>query len=104
MGLRFHRSITLLPFLKLHIAKTGISFSLGRRGTSLNIGSKGITGSAGIPGTGLAYRKRLGSTEKPASAIKDKSASTDGGSLIIQLLLAVAVLCLGAFIIKHFFA
>lgn len=108
MGLRFHRSITLLPFLRLHIAKTGISFSVGRRGTSLNIGSKGVTGSVGVPGTGLAYRKRLVSRKKidtaPNSVLSEKSGPAGGFQLVMQLLLVVAFLCLGAFIIKNFFA
>ena len=59
MGVRFYKSIRLLPFLRLNLSKSGISFSLGRPGATLNIGSKGLRGSAGLPGTGLSYRKRL---------------------------------------------
>ena len=59
MGARFHKSIRLLPFLRLNFSKSGISFSLGRPGASLNLGGKGARGSVGLPGTGLSYRKTL---------------------------------------------
>jgi len=59
MGLRFQRSIRLLPHLHLNFSKSGISFSLGAPGASLNIGPKGTQGSLGIPGTGLSYRKTM---------------------------------------------
>jgi len=59
MGMRFHKSIRLLPFLYLNFSKSGISFSLGHPGAALNLGSKGARGSVGLPGTGLSYRKTL---------------------------------------------
>ena len=37
-----------------------MSASAGPRGADINIGKKGITTSAGIPGTGLSYRSTLG--------------------------------------------
>ena len=64
MGVRFHRTIRLLPFLYLNIAKSGFSFSLGCPGAALNIGAKGVRGSVGIPGTGLSYRKTLSGKSK----------------------------------------
>lgn len=60
MGLRFYKSIQILPFLRLNISKSGVSFSLGRPGASINIGPQGTRGSVGLPGTGLSYRKKLG--------------------------------------------
>lgn len=59
MGVRFHKSIRLLPFVRLIFSKSGISFSFGRPGASVNIGSKGARGSVGLPGTGFSYRKTL---------------------------------------------
>jgi hypothetical protein len=60
MGFRFHKSLRLLPFVRLNLSKSGISFSLGRPGASFNLGSRGARGSLGLPGTGLSYRKTLG--------------------------------------------
>lgn len=59
MGLRFHKSIRLLPFLRLNFSKSGISFSLGRPGGSLNFSQRGVRGSVGVPGAGVSYRKTL---------------------------------------------
>lgn len=55
MGLRFHKSLKLLPGVRLNLAKTGISLSLGQKGMSYNIGGKGSKTTLGLPGTGLSY-------------------------------------------------
>ncbi len=38
-----------------------MSGSLGPRGADVNIGRNGVTTNAGIPGTGLSYRSKVGS-------------------------------------------
>jgi len=60
MGFRFQKRIGILPWLRLNLSKGGASASLGPRGADVNIGRNGITTNAGIPGTGLSYRSRLG--------------------------------------------
>ncbi|HEY5336972.1 MAG TPA: DUF4236 domain-containing protein, partial [Rhizomicrobium sp.] len=45
---------------RLNISKSGVSTSLGPRGADLNIGSHGMTTNAGLPGTGLSYRQKVG--------------------------------------------
>ena len=58
MGLRFRKSITILPGVKLNIGKTGASLSLGTKGIHANIHTNGtVTGTASLPGTGISYRK-----------------------------------------------
>ena len=42
------------------MSKSGVSGSIGPRGADVNIGSHGVTTSAGIPGTGLSYRQKVG--------------------------------------------
>jgi len=59
MGLRFQKRITLFKGLTLNLSKTGASISVGARGARLNIHGDKVTGSLGIPGTGLSYRQRL---------------------------------------------
>jgi len=60
MGFRFQKRIGLLPWLRMNLSKSGASASLGPRGADVNIGRGGVTANAGIPGTGLSYRSRLG--------------------------------------------
>ncbi len=55
-GVRFRKSIGILPGVKLNVSKTGVSTSLGGRGATMNIGTRSRTVTLGIPGTGLSYR------------------------------------------------
>ena len=60
MGFRFQKRISILPGVRINLSKGGVSTSLGPRGADVNIGKNGITANAGIPGTGLSYRQKLG--------------------------------------------
>ena len=61
MPLRFHRVINIIPGLfRINLSKGGISGSVGPRGADVNIGRQGVTTNAGLPGTGLSYRQKLG--------------------------------------------
>lgn len=101
MGIRFHKSIRLLPFLRLNLSKTGISFSLGAPGAMLNLGPKGASGSVGMPGTGLSYRKTLSSasgeglSRKNLLLVKEKSGT---GSVILRLFFLCALFAAGVYI------
>jgi len=94
MGVRFHKSIRLLPFLHLNFSKSGISFSLGAPGAALNLGPKGARGSVGIPGTGLSYRKTLpgvpgtGLSYGKTLGERGKSGGNAGGVILSLILLA----------------
>ena len=60
MGFRFQKRISILPDVRINLSKGGVSTSLGPRGADVNIGKDGVTANAGIPGTGLSYRQKLG--------------------------------------------
>jgi hypothetical protein len=64
MGFRFSRRVSILPGLKLNLSGSGVSLSAGVRGAHINLGPRGLYGSAGIPGTGLSYRQRLDSSSR----------------------------------------
>jgi len=64
MGFRFSNRIRIMPGLKLNLSKTGVSLSAGIRGAHINLGPRGLYGTAGIPGTGLSYRQRLGGSSR----------------------------------------
>lgn len=58
MGLRFRKTITLLPGVKLNLGKTGASISVGTKGIHLSAHTSGkVTGTASLPGTGISYQK-----------------------------------------------
>ena len=56
MGLRFRKSISLIPGVRLNFSKSGMSVSAGAPGFRKTINTKGqVTTTVGIPGTGLYY-------------------------------------------------
>lgn len=67
MGWRFHRSVKILPGVRLNFNKSSTSISLGGRGFHKTISSSGrVTNTVGIPGTGLYYTEsHSGHTRQP---------------------------------------
>src|SRR5688572_14729367 len=61
MGLRFRRSLKLLPGLRVSVGLRGASLSTGVRGASLNFGRQGVHANVGLPGTGISVRQKLAS-------------------------------------------
>ena len=56
MGLRFRKSVSLFPGVKLNFGTTGMSVSTGVPGFRKTFQTSGrVTTSVGIPGTGLYY-------------------------------------------------
>jgi Protein of unknown function (DUF4236) len=55
MGLRFRRSLKLLPGVRINLSGSGASVSLGARGFHYTIGPRGTRVTAGLPGTGLSW-------------------------------------------------
>jgi Protein of unknown function (DUF4236) len=55
MGFRFHRSIKILPGIRLNFGKRGISTSIGVRGAHVTFGKTGTRTTVGLPGSGLSY-------------------------------------------------
>lgn len=83
MGLRFRKTISLLPGVRLNISKSGLGISAGIPGLRGSINTSGrVTGTASIPGTGVSYvkTKQLGSKKKKAekAAAKTKTAKAIG--------------------------
>lgn len=59
MGLRYRRSFRLSRSARLNVTGHGISsVSIGRPGSTVNIGRRGVRSTIGIPGTGLSYSSR----------------------------------------------
>jgi hypothetical protein len=55
MGFRFHRSVKILPGIRLNFGKRGISTSIGVRGAHVTFGKSGTRTTVGLPGSGLSY-------------------------------------------------
>lgn len=59
MGIRFRRSLKVLPGVRLNIGLRGLSWTVGTRGASVGVGSRGTRLNVGVPGTGLSMSQRL---------------------------------------------
>jgi hypothetical protein len=65
MGLNFRRSIKVAPGVRISLSKKGVGVSAGIRGARISKSATGrTTVSAGIPGSGLSYRKTIKNKSK----------------------------------------
>jgi len=62
MSLRFRRTMKIAPGLRLNATKRGLSISAGVRGARVTWGTSGTRATAGIPGSGIFYSEKLGTT------------------------------------------
>ncbi|MHC2535271.1 DUF4236 domain-containing protein [Bradyrhizobium diazoefficiens] len=69
MGLRFRRSIKLIPGVRLNVGLRRSSLSFGGKGFTYNVGTNGPSRlTVGIPGSGLSYSTTVQS-QAPATLI-----------------------------------
>lgn len=104
MGLRFRKSVRLLPGVRLNISKQGLSsLSIGGRGLTYNIGRKGTRGTVGLPGSGLSYSHyEKHATAETTEAIDPAAGeittvTRPSGGIPWVLAIVIALLVLGAF-------
>jgi Protein of unknown function (DUF4236)/Putative peptidoglycan binding domain len=89
MGFRFHRSVKLLPGVRLNFSRSGLSTTVGMRGASVNFGRLGTYLNTGIPGSGLSWRTRI---DRHAGEAESGEVPTVGGAFTLGLLAGVAPL------------
>jgi hypothetical protein len=65
--LRFHRALKLMPGMRLNLAKTGPSLSLGMNGARVNVSRLGLRSTVGLPGSGLSIIERRSWQDAPSS-------------------------------------
>jgi Protein of unknown function (DUF4236) len=69
MGFRFRKSVKLMPGVRYNFSTRGGSLSLGRAGAMINLSSRGVRTTVGLPGTGLSYTTSSGSRRRSAQQI-----------------------------------
>jgi len=106
MGLRFRRSVKILPGVRLNFSKSGVSTSVGTRGAHVTIGHGQVRETVGIPGTGLSYTE-VQSTKTGSDNHDTGPPPSDPGRLSStarQLIGAVVFIVLFAIAVKVFTA
>ena len=84
MGFRFRKSVKIAPGIKLNLSKSGGSLSLGGRGATFNISSKGIRSTYSIPGTGISYVTQTSSGRSTNSSSSYSSNRSAYKELLMQ--------------------
>lgn len=65
MGLRFRKSIQILPGVKLNIGTKSVGLSLGNKYGGVSVNSRtGARVRVSAPGTGLSYTSKIGKKRK----------------------------------------
>jgi hypothetical protein len=67
MGWRFRTSFKIIPGVRLNLSKTGLSASIGGAPFTVNVGPRGVYGTASLPGTGISYRQKLADVAEPVA-------------------------------------
>ena len=65
MAFRFRKSIRLFPGVRVNLAKSTPSASIGERGHTINIGEHGTRATVGLPGSGVSYSTPRARTQWP---------------------------------------
>lgn len=99
MGWRYHRSVRLLPGLRLNLGMRGMSLTAGIPGLSVNVGPRGVYRNLGLPGSGFSNRTRLDKPSRepretlpplvPAAASGFASTDPETGDLRVRLQLSL---------------
>ena len=103
MGFRFHRSVKILPGIRVNFGKRGVSTSIGVRGAHVTFGKTGTRTTVGLPGSGISYTRlekphRRGltlTTGEPPSDPGVPQRSAQRGVLWIGLIVMAIVVAIG---------
>jgi hypothetical protein len=89
MPLRFRRSISFGPGLRLNLAKRGASLSVGRRGATVNVNRRGTRTTVGVPRTGMSYSSSTAPARRTRKSKEGGIGSTLVGLAVLAGLLVV---------------
>ena len=80
MGLRFRKSMKIIPGVRLNFSKSGVSASLGTTGARITLSKNGVYSNVGLPGTGVYMRERILKPSGPKSKSASKTSKITKGS------------------------
>ena len=90
----FRRSLKIAGPLRLNLSKSGLGLSLGVPGLHIGKGPRGSYVRAGLPGTGIYYRKSLGNRPVRTRAPAKRDIDSDWMQAVKALLGGDATSCL----------
>lgn len=72
MAFRFRKSVKLLPGVRVNFGLKGASLSVGPRGASVSLGKNGAYSNFSIPGTGISFREKIGSSSSQQKRLEER--------------------------------
>ena len=82
---RFRKRIHITLGINLNLSKSGVSATVGKKSASVIIGKNRAYINAGIPGTGIYDRKKLGDVENGETEDLDDENLADGEAVIPEM-------------------
>jgi Protein of unknown function (DUF4236) len=73
MPVRFRRTFTLFPGVKVNVSKGGMSITVGRKGFHLNFSKRGVRQTVGLPGSGISQTSYLYKNDPDEEETEKKS-------------------------------
>src|SRR5687767_936029 len=77
MPVRFRRTFTIFPGVKVNVSKGGTSITVGKRGFHLNFSKRGVKQTVGLPGSGISQTSYLYKNDPDEEQEKKDEAETE---------------------------
>jgi len=77
MPVRFRRTLTLFPGVKLNVSKGGMSVTVGKKGFHLNFSKRGVRQTTGIPGSEISHTSYLFKNDSEEDNEKENERSSE---------------------------
>lgn len=92
MAFRIRKSFKIAPGVRLNVSKSGLSTSIGGKGTTVNLSKRGAKVTSSIPGTGLSTSQLFGGKKAPLSTVSKPSTMPSFGSYLLTIFIVAGVL------------
>ncbi|HLO14272.1 MAG TPA: DUF4236 domain-containing protein [Anaerolineales bacterium] len=77
MPIRFRKSFTLFPGVKVNVSKGGTSITVGKKGFHLNFSKRGVRQTVGLPGSGFSESSYLFKEEEDKKEAEKEKRATE---------------------------
>jgi len=74
MPVRFRKTFTLFPGVKVNVSKGGMSITVGAKGFHLNFSKHGVRQTTGLPGSGISHTSYLFKNDEEEKSKKETEA------------------------------
>jgi hypothetical protein len=91
MPTRFRKTVTIFPGVKANISKGGVSFSMGRKGFTINVGKNGVRRTVSLPGTGISNTEYMGKDDDDHEKGKEGGLLDGAGAMLMGVAAADAL-------------